>query len=112
MKKRLRKKLRKGEFREMGFFISFHFDEKLSQSKVDELFDKFLELLEDNNLGVGGGFSTTKGYFDFKGFVTWDGRGTVLEKHRTLIDKWLKEQGSVIKNYKIGVLVDAWYGHD
>ncbi len=110
MKKRLRKKLRKGEFQEMGFFISFNFERELSQEKSHVFFHKLLGLLENNNLAVGGGLLYEKGYSE--GFVTWDGRGTVLEKHRILIDKWLNEQNSMIKNYEIGVLVDAWYGHD
>ena len=63
MKKRLRKKLHKGEFQEFGFNLEFDLKET-----NDEDFDKFLDdfirdAIEGNGLECGGGGHTHHDYF-------------------------------------------------
>ncbi|MFA5758532.1 MAG: 50S ribosome-binding protein YggL [Clostridia bacterium] len=52
MKKRLRKKLQLGEFRQLGFLITAKTD-----NLSDENLDKLIEFFELNNLYIGGVFS-------------------------------------------------------
>lgn len=64
MKKRLRKKLHKGEFQKMGFYIDFECNSKLSEKELDAYWEKFIEeAIEGNNLCVGGGGDYAQTYF-------------------------------------------------
>src|SRR5207244_12648965 len=81
MKKRLRKKLRKGEFAEYGFSIWFRFDTVLAEEESDLLMDRFLdELIEANRLQFGGGGDGK----EWDGGVGLAGRGSAGEEHRQL----------------------------
>ncbi|GLI34703.1 50S ribosome-binding protein YggL [Desulforhabdus amnigena] len=106
-KKRLRKKLRVGEYKELGFLVRFEFADELPTEKCNELLDSFLSTaIESNGLLFGGG-----GYgSSWEGFVILDApRGSVTEEDRTKVTNWFETQ-SGIKSFDIGPLVDAWYG--
>lgn len=99
--KRLRKKLRLGEFQELGFEIIFSLNENIDNSVIHEFFHEFLtEAIEKNGLLFGG---SSQG-----GFVTLDKRGSTSEQNRALVKNWLASQ-PILTNVIIGELVNAWY---
>lgn len=104
MKKRLRKKLRKGKFQELGFGVRFRLDPDLDESAIDTFVDQFLEgAIEAAGLGFGGG-----GHHACDGFVTVE-RGSATEQHRAHVDRWLREHPLVVE-HKMDPLQDARYG--
>ena len=104
MRKRLRKKLRKGEFQEMGFQVKFHLLADLDEPCQGSFFDTFIEqAIEGNGLICGGGFGTA-----WDVFVTLDGRGSATEEHRRRVRDWLLGN-PVVSSVQVGSLVDAWY---
>jgi hypothetical protein len=105
MNKRLRKKKRVGEFRELGFRVRFE-TPGLSPEQVDALIDRWLdEAIESNGLACGG----SCGPVQWDGFVQMDHRGSATNEHREAVTSWLKSQ-STIKNVEVSPLIDAWYG--
>ena len=106
MKKRLRKKLRCGEFQEFGFLVSFDLVSDLSTKECDQVLDEFIQMIERHGLVFGGGGAET-----WEGFVASDRRGTATEEHRAAVRDWLQSM-SRIKAVRVGELRDAWYGWD
>ena len=104
MRKRLRKKTRLGEFREMGFEVHFRVSEAVSDVALDAFWDRFIgEAIEANGLACGGGCGR-----EWSIFVTTDGRGSATEEQRALVERWLRQRGDV-ENVSVGALEDAWY---
>jgi uncharacterized protein YggL (DUF469 family) len=104
MKKRLRKKLRLGEFREFGFEISCRLDEGLSDDESERIVDDFIAMIEANGLQCGGGGVPGRWHC----FVACEGRGTATEEHRQIVARWLAAHPQVTE-HTIGELVDAWH---
>ena len=105
MKKRLRKKLRKGEFQEFGFEVRFRFRAGLSEQEQDAFIDEFLEeAVEAQSLGFGGG-----GREEWSGYVAKMGRGTATEENRVEMKRWLSGRSEIVE-HGVGELTDAWYG--
>jgi len=103
MKKRLRKKLRKGEFKEFGFRIKFKIDPKLSIEKIDEItWDFIIDAIEANDLMFGGG-----GSYLYEGFCA-KVKGSATEDDIKNIEKWINGQSEIL-DYEIGELIDAWH---
>jgi uncharacterized protein YggL (DUF469 family) len=98
LRRRLRKKIRKGEFRELGFEIAF----RVSKRR-DELLDRFiLEAIEGNGLLFGGS--------EIGGFATSAvDRGSATDDQRDRVRAWLEAQPE-ITGISIGDLRDAWHG--
>jgi len=104
MRKRLRKKLHKGEFQEMGFEIRFRISKDVDEAAFNALIDAFIEqAIEENGLMFGGG-----GHRKWEGFVTLERRGSATEEHRQLVQQWLENQPQILE-HQVGPLVDAWY---
>lgn len=104
MKKRLRKKLRLGEFREFGFDVKFRLQPGLDDDAIWRLSDAFLEqAIEGNGLVCGGGCGRA-----WDVFVTRAGRGTATEQHRTAVTAWL-QQHHWVSDIEVGPLIDAWH---
>lgn len=104
MKKRLRKKLCKGEYKEMGFYVRFSLAEDMSEADLEAFLDLFFtEALESRGLGFGGG-----GNHEWEGFVAVDGRGSVSEEQRQEVESWLANQPRV-RSHEVSDLRDAWY---
>lgn len=98
--RRLRKKLRLGEFQEFGFEISFSLKLELDAHQSAIFWDAFiLNVIEPHGLAFGGGTS---------GFVSLRTRGSVTEAHREIVRSWLTSQPEV-QVANIGPLVDCWY---
>jgi uncharacterized protein YggL (DUF469 family) len=106
MRKRLRKKLRRGEFTEYAFDVQYSLKAGMSAAAVDEFLDRFLEhAIEAHHLRCGGGGQGVG--WDF--LVTKAGRGSPTEEQRSAVDAWLAAQPEV-GSYTVGHFVDAWYG--
>jgi uncharacterized protein len=100
--RRLRKKLRLGEFQELGFSVDVTFERQLTSDESDAFIDALLsELIEPRRLACGGG---TNG-----GFVVHERRGSVTEADRVAVVAWLRARKDVEK-VNAGALVDVWYG--
>ena len=106
MKKRLRKKLHLGEFREYSFHVAFRTPASVSAVEDDDLLDRFLEMLEVNVLQFGG----SGGLHEFDGIVQCY-PGSATDQHRDTVRLWLEHQPDVF-NIVVGELVDAWHGWD
>ena len=104
MKKRLRKKTHRGEFKELGFVMTANYEEK---PDMDALCD-FVDLLTDkfDELGM-----DVSGYFDFCDFDIMVNTGSPdtdeAARRRQAID-FVKAQPGVLK-VEASELVDAWH---
>lgn len=105
MKKRLRKKLHRGEFQEFGFCVSFDLVPGLTVQERNHVLDEFIDMIEQHGLEFGGGGARDT----WEGFVALDSRGTATETHRAAVREWLQTQAK-ISAVRIGELRDAWYG--
>jgi uncharacterized protein len=102
MKKRLRKKLHKGEFQEFGFDILIQFKQTISFDKKEIFIDDFIELIEELNLLFGGGGSE----LTLEGFITAE-KGSVTNLHENKISSWLESKSDLVESFKIEKK-DAW----
>ena len=99
--RRLRKKLRIGEFKEEGFEINFKFKASLTHDEQLEILIKFItEAIEGRSLSFGGGEN---------GFVTRTGRGSTTEEDRQAVNSWL-QSCAAIERVSVSENEDAWYG--
>lgn len=99
--RRLRKKLRLGDFQQLGFEVSITLKPNLGVDDLDRFLDEFiLDAIEKNDLAFGGGTDC--------GFVTTWKRGSASEAHRTIVENWLNRRQDVV-SVTLGPLVDAWY---
>ncbi len=104
MKKRLRKKLRVGEFREFGFEVSFRLPDDLDEAGLEAFEDSFIwQTMEAAGFMCGGGCGRL---WDI--FVTRAGRGSATEEDRRNIAGWL-ERHPLLSDIRLGPLVDAWH---
>ncbi len=107
MKKRLRKKLRYGEFREFGFALEFRLPPDWDASALDSFIDRFLmEAIEAHELAFLGG-----GRHEWSGFVMPLGRGSVRDDQRTAVLAWLRACPDV-HAVRAGQLVDLWHSSE
>ena len=104
MRKRLRKKKRVGEFREFGFAVAFRLDPNLVETEVDAFVDDLIDIVEDHDLGFGGG-----GKLEWQGYVTRLSRGSATDSDRETLNAFLQHD-SRVKAVAVGPLNDAWYG--
>lgn len=108
MNRRLRKKKRVGEFKELGFELAGDMRPDISAGDIDGLVDRLLEVVVARKLSFGGGFSPDG---EFGGFVTRKGRGSATEDDRTALAAFLDGEDAVVR-HEVGPLRDAWYGWD
>lgn len=101
--RRLRKKLRIGEFQELGFSLTFALDESVPDSSREAFWDQFLsEAIEGQGLQIGGHWR--------RAFVCVDGQGSATEADRQRLRAWLSQRAEVLPgSVEVGSLVDAWY---
>ena len=105
MRKRLRKKLCLKEFQQLGFEINGTFKRDLTETEQDDFYSFFiLEIIEKNNLEVGGGFYANE-FFVYA--VDAKYKNKTAEK-RKIIRAEL-EKNELIKEFKLGELKDVWY---
>ncbi len=103
MKRRLRKKLRLAEFRELGFRVRFRVPAALDGRDRDEFWDLFIgQAVEGNGLLCGGG----SGPQEWDIMLTRARRGSATEKDRVAVENWLSAHG--VFDLQIGPLIDIW----
>lgn len=99
----MRKKLRVGEFKELGFPLAIRLKEGPGPEGQEMFFEALItEFVEPRGLAFGGGES---------GYLTRFGRGSATEQDRQALGSWFKKRQEVA-SVEIGPLEDAWYGHD
>jgi len=104
MNKRLRKKKRVGEFKELGFELLGELRPGTSDDDVDAFVDRLIVAVEARRLGFGGGGGRDG---KFEGFVTRMGRGSATEDDRTALAAFLAGDVDVVR-HEVGALKDAW----
>lgn len=98
--RRLRKKLRIGEFQTLGFDYELIWQAPPSIELQDRFIDQLLEqVIEPRALSLGGGLTC--------GFVAAR-RGSVTEADREAFDGWIRNWSDIAMS-EIGHLRDAWY---
>ncbi|MCO6545782.1 MAG: YggL family protein [Gilliamella sp.] len=101
--RRLRKKLHIDEFKELGFTVSWSFDEGTTEETLDNIVDQFiLKAIQPNGLAYEG-----NGYLNWKGIVCTQKLGNCTDEHRDIVTKWLESHG--LKNVKTSPLIDIWW---
>ena len=101
--RRLRKKLHIEEFKELGFTVSWSFEEGTTEETLDNIVDQFiLEAVQPNGLAYEG-----SGYLNWKGIICTQKLGNCTEEHRDIVIKWLNEHG--LKSVKTSPLIDIWW---
>jgi uncharacterized protein len=98
--RRLRKKLRIGEFQTLGFEYDLIWFEAPSADVQERFIDQLLdEVIEPRSLLLGGGITC--------GFISAR-RGSATDEDRAVFEAWLR-QWTDICNAQVGALQDAWY---
>ena len=97
--RRLRKKLRVGEFQVMGFSLAISLRDSLSDEQTDAFWDRFIqEAIEGQSLTYGG---LTEGY------VIPDGNISATESDRGHVKQWLMSQPE-IADLRVDELSDSF----
>jgi uncharacterized protein YggL (DUF469 family) len=104
MNKRLRKKLHKGEFKELGFGIFLKLRPELTETELEAWLDDLIEIVERLNLGIGGGGRHEQEFFCSR----LAGRSPVSLEDQEALGRWLAQDGRLV-SFKLGNLEDAWY---
>ena len=108
MNKRLRKKKRVGEFKELGFELRAGLRPGLVGVELDAFLDRLIDVVEARKLGFGGGAGRDD---EIDGVVTRMGRGSATEDDRAALAAFVVSDDAVVR-HEIGALRDAWYGRD
>ena len=100
MRKRLRKKLRVGEFVQLGFTARYQVESGLSSAALDSLLDSFiLEAIEASDLYCGGGGGPEE--WDF--LICANGRRSATDVDRQSVRTWLEQQPSISGSTRVRV---------
>lgn len=105
--RRQRKKLRVGEFQELGFTLTLKFIGPLETPALDGFVDAFCEYIASIGLcvcGLGG----TLPVAETDGFIASYERGTVTPELRAEVVAWCKTRSEVVEAGG-GELIDAWH---
>ncbi|MCE9685245.1 MULTISPECIES: 50S ribosome-binding protein YggL [Shewanella] len=102
--RRLRKKLRVDEFQELGFDISWTFDDSVSETDIDALVDQFIdEVIENRKLGFHGG-----GHKEWEGIIATQTIGKCTADDIAAVKGfWDKQKVSQVE---VSELYDIWWG--
>lgn len=102
--RRLRKKLRVGEFQEFGVTIDLTFNQTILE--FEQALDELLAYVEAQGYVFGGGGSMTGN--EISGFLCKSERGTLTETQVTGLNGWL-QQMPWITEYSVSGFIDAWH---
>ena len=106
MKKRLRKKLHRGEFQEFGFSLRADYEAFADYGEpLNDFVDALIDAVEKFGGEVGGGFDLAE--CDL--FVTAGFKEGAAERRAGMIEAIKALSG--VKKVEAGELVDAWYGN-
>ena len=101
MKKRLCKKLRLREFKEIGFHVDFKVDIPTTSEAENAFFDKLFSFVDERELSIVGSMSSF--------YVTRAGRNSTTDADREALSHWLQQQPEV-STVQVWPLDDAWHG--
>ena len=104
MKKRLRKKLHRGEFQEFGFAVAWHFTPALDDPALNLFFEALIGMAENRGLTFGGGGDAKQG----SGFFCKKERGSTSEEDRSVVAAWFQESKPAV-SATVGPFEDAWH---
>lgn len=104
VKKRLRKKLHRGEFQEFGFAVAWQFTPALDDEALDLFFQVLVKKVENRKLTFGGGGDLQQG----SSFFCKKGRGSTSEEDRTFVAQWFRELEPVV-SATVSLPEDAWH---
>lgn len=106
--RRQRKKLRLGEFQELGFTLSLNFQSPLDEVAYSPFLGALIDRIEGLSLSVGG-LGGRLPIVETDGFVFSAEHGSVMpEQIGSLLD-WCRNRPEV-KEARASDLVDAWHG--
>ncbi len=106
MRKRLRKKLYKDEFKEIGFEIQCVLKENISEPEFDKFIDDFIDAVEERGLTFGGGGSHKTSW---EGIIAKEKRYSCTnESDKEFMLNWVKSRNE-IRDCKCGEDIDLWY---
>lgn len=106
MNKRLRKKKRVGEFKELGFELHGDLQPGLARADLEAFVDRLIDVVEARKLAFGGGAVRDD---KLDGFVTRMGRGSATEEDCAALAAFLAGDEAIVR-HEVGQLRDAWYG--
>lgn len=103
--RRQRKKMHLGEFQELGFVVRWQFAKDTTVETIDNTLDRFIdEVIRPNGLAYEG-----SGYLHWEGLVCLEKIGKCDDSHRTLVEKWLKENN--LTEIEVTELFDIWWDY-
>jgi len=108
MNKRLRKKKRVGEFKELGFEVRGDLRPGLSGDDIEAFVDRLIDVVEARSLAFGGGAGRAD---KLDGFIMRAGRGRATEEDRAALAAFLDGDAEIARA-EVGALRDAWHGWD
>ncbi len=101
--RRLRKKLRVDEYQELGFDIAFKLADDSDSDTIEDFLNRFFdEAIQPNELGFGGEGDTL-----WHGLVCTQKLGKCTEEHRSIVEKWLTDNGAT--TVTVSALYDVWW---
>ncbi|MDN0075935.1 50S ribosome-binding protein YggL [Crenobacter sp. SG2303] len=107
LSERQKKKLRVGEYQELGFRLEATLNEGVDVTSEDILLDEWLVEVERHDVSFGGHFAAGKPS-TLNGMVFPVGRGGVDAGTRDQLVAWLKGRPEVAQ-LEAGELIDVWY---
>lgn len=104
--RRLRKKLRVGEFQEFGVTIELTFNQTVLE--FEQALDELLAYVEAQRCVFGGGGSMTGN--QISGFLCKSERGSLTETQVIELKSWL-QQMPWITEFSVSGFIDAWHSN-
>lgn len=102
--RRIRKKLRVDEFKELGFEVSWKFPAGTEDAQIDAVIDGLInDVIEVNGLGFAGG-----GDLEWEGIVCTQKIGQCTDEQRVAVKAYL--EGQSLENVEVTELFDLWWG--
>lgn len=101
MKKRLRKKLKVGEFKQVGLDFTVNLIKDLESS--DRFYSMFLSILEENNFLFAGSFYVNK----IEGYI-YESKFKLDTERNIKNIKNLLVKNPLVENIELGQIHDAW----
>jgi len=101
--RRLRKKLRVAEFKELGFDVAWQLSDDISSEGIDKFIDDFFaQVIQPNGIGFGGEGDTL-----WHGLICTQTLGSCNNEQRAVVEKWLSENGAT--QVAVSELYDLWW---
>ncbi|MCK6375908.1 MAG: YggL family protein [Zoogloea sp.] len=100
--RRIRKKLKIGEFQELGFLFRTEISPSLASNEQLDLIERLIhEVLGPRGLQMGGGLQ--------EAYVAKRSPGSASDADLSAVREWFGRQHE-IESFDVGSLSDAWYG--